>query len=172
MPGYNPKDYEDVDTRLHKFWAAYPNGRIYTELVSHTETQFIVHAYAYRDLDDDVASATGYAEETVGTSNVNKTSALENCETSAIGRALANLGLSPKGSRPSQEEMEKADRSKPAIDGVAADALANTMSQAPSLTVLAQLGKKLSTYEMPDEIRAALREVYNARKQELEGVKS
>jgi hypothetical protein len=54
--------------------------------------------------------ATGLAEERVGSSHINKTSALENCETSAIGRCLANLGLSAKGNRPSDIEMSKADR--------------------------------------------------------------
>ena len=170
MPAWNPNDYETVDDRLHKFWDAHPDGRIFTELVAHTDTQFIVKAYAYRDVDSEMPAATGYAEERVGSSTVNKTSALENCETSAIGRALANLGLSPKGSRPSREEMTKADRSKPRLDGTAADALANTMSAAPSLQVLAQLAEKAATYEMADELRAALRDVYIARKHELEGV--
>lgn len=172
MPGFNPNDYETVDDRLHKFWSEWPDGRIETELVSHTETQFIVKAHAYRLETDEFPAATGYAEERVGTSTVNKTSALENCETSAIGRALANLGLSPKGSRPSREEMGKAERSKPRLDGTAADALANTMSSAPSLQVLAQLAEKAATYEMPDDLRAALRDVYLTRKHELEGVKA
>jgi hypothetical protein len=56
---------------------------------------------------DGVAWATGYAEETVTSRGVNQTSALENCETSAIGRALANAGYAPKGKRPSREEMSK-----------------------------------------------------------------
>ena len=56
--------------------------------------------------------ASGYAEEVVGSSKVNTTSALENCETSSIGRALANAGFSPKGSRPSAQEMNKIERVK------------------------------------------------------------
>lgn len=163
-------DYETVDERLHKFWDAHPNGRMMTELVLNTETQYIVKACAYRDADNEVPAATGYAEEQVGSSKVNEDSALENCETSAIGRALANLGFSPKGARPSQEEMEKSERQRPRLDGTAADALANTMAAAPSLQVLEQLGAKAKAYEMADELRAALREVYLARKHELEGV--
>jgi hypothetical protein len=101
------ENYETVDERIHKFHATYSEGRILTELIAHSETQFIVKAMAYVG---DVLRATGLAEERVGSSHINKTSALENCETSAIGRCLANLGLSAKGNRPSDIEMSKADR--------------------------------------------------------------
>jgi hypothetical protein len=70
-------------------------------------TRYIVKAYLFKDAGDSVAWATGYAEETVSQRGVNQTSALENCETSAIGRALANAGYAPKGKRPSREEMTK-----------------------------------------------------------------
>lgn len=169
MPAYKPTDYEDVDTRLHKFWEKYPTGRMHTELVSHTDTQFIVKAYAYRDDEDEAPASTGYAEERVGSTHVNKTSALENCETSAVGRALANLGLSPKGARPSQEEMEKAGRVTVAAD---VDAIENAMRTAPSLAVLLQVGEKAGNQDMTDEQRKHLRGVYLERKAELEEVKA
>ena len=56
--------------------------------------------------------ATGYAEEVRGAGNVNRTSHVENCETSAIGRALANCGMagSDMSKRPSREEMTKVQR--------------------------------------------------------------
>jgi hypothetical protein len=101
------ENYETVDERIHKFHATYSEGRILTELIAYSDTQFIVKAMAYVG---DVLRATGLAEERVGSSYINKTSALENCETSAIGRCLANLGLSAKGNRPSDIEMSKADR--------------------------------------------------------------
>jgi len=101
------ENYETVDERIHKFHATYSEGRILTELIAYSDTQFIVKAMAYVG---DVLRATGLAEERVGSSHINKTSALENCETSAIGRCLANLGLSAKGNRPSDIEMSKADR--------------------------------------------------------------
>lgn len=100
------KDYEPVEDRLAKFWADHPEGRVLTELLPASEGEFIVKAYAYRNTQEEVA-ATGLAHEVIGQGNVNKTSALENCETSAIGRALANLGYAPKGKRPSREEMQK-----------------------------------------------------------------
>ena len=60
----------------------------------------------------DTRIATGYAEETRGAGNVNRTSHVENCETSAIGRALANAGYagSDMTKRPSREEMAKVNR--------------------------------------------------------------
>jgi hypothetical protein len=76
-------------------------------------SRYIVKAYLYKDASDGVAWATGYAEETVSSRGVNQTSALENCETSAIGRALANAGYAPKGKRPSREEMSKVVAQKP-----------------------------------------------------------
>ena len=63
----------------------------------------------------DTRIATGYAEETRGAGNVNRTSHVENCETSAIGRALANAGYagSDMTKRPSREEMSKVARTAP-----------------------------------------------------------
>ena len=64
--------------------------------------------------------ATGYAEEVRGAGNVNRTSHVENCETSAIGRALANCGMagSDMSKRPSREEMSKVQRTSngPAVE--------------------------------------------------------
>jgi hypothetical protein len=69
--------------------------------------RYIVKAYLFKTSSDGVAWATGYAEEKITDRGVNSTSALENCETSAIGRALANAGYAAKGKRPSREEMSK-----------------------------------------------------------------
>jgi hypothetical protein len=102
-----------VEVRLEKFIKDYPSFRIATELEVVEATRYIVKAYLFKDASDGVAWATGYAEETVTTRGVNQTSALENCETSAIGRALANAGYAPKGKRPSREEMSKVVAAKP-----------------------------------------------------------
>jgi hypothetical protein len=104
---FNLADYEPVEVRLEKFIKDYPAFRISTELEVVEATRYIVKAYLFKDASDGVAWATGYAEETVTSRGVNQTSALENCETSAIGRALANAGYAPKGKRPSREEMSK-----------------------------------------------------------------
>jgi hypothetical protein len=104
---WNLNDYEPVEDRLAKFWNDFPAGRIETELLAHVGDRFIVFARLYRDAVDTLVASTGMAEETITERGVNSTSALENCETSAIGRALANFGYAPKGKRPSREEMAK-----------------------------------------------------------------
>ena len=102
-------DYEPVEERLARFWAEHPNGRVFTELVNGSAAgeSVIMVASVYKDKADLYPDATGYAQETPGSNPVNKTSWIENCETSAIGRALANMGYAPKGARPSREEMQK-----------------------------------------------------------------
>jgi len=104
---FNLADYEPVEERLAKFIKDFPDFRIATELESVSNDRYIVKAYLYRTFADGVAFSTGLAEETVSAKGVNSTSALENCETSAIGRALANAGYAPKGKRASREEMIK-----------------------------------------------------------------
>jgi hypothetical protein len=104
---FNLADYEPVEVRLEKFIKDYPDFRVSTELEVIETNRYVVKAYLFKNSTDTVAWATGLAEETVTSRGVNQTSALENCETSAIGRALANAGYAPKGKRPSREEMTK-----------------------------------------------------------------
>ena len=121
---FNLADYEPVEVRLEKFIKDYPTFRIATELELVEKDRYIVKAYLYKVDSDVIAWSTGYAEETVSSRGVNQTSALENCETSAIGRALANAGYAPKGKRPSREEMTKVVATKvakPPVQEVKAD---------------------------------------------------
>jgi hypothetical protein len=104
---FNLADYETVESRLEKFWKEFPDGRVSTELEVCEAHRYVIKAYLYRTFLDTVAYSTGYAEEKDSDRGVNATSALENCETSAIGRALANAGFATKGKRPSREEMVK-----------------------------------------------------------------
>jgi hypothetical protein len=106
---WNLEDYETVESRLVKWWEMFPMGRIQTELISATESRFIVITRLYRDDVDSTPYATGLAEETISDRGVNSTSALENAETSSIGRAISNGGIASK-KRPSRQEMEKVAR--------------------------------------------------------------
>ena len=107
---FNLEDYETVEERLIKFWKDHPDGQIHTELLDSANGRFIVMARLFRTEADSRPWTSGLAEETIQGRGVNATSALENCETSAIGRALANAGYATKGKRPSMEEMQKVQR--------------------------------------------------------------
>ena len=109
---FNLADYETVESRLEKWWKDYPDGRVATKIEQATDNRYIVSAELYRTEADAKAYATGLASENVSDRGVNSTSALENCETSAIGRALANAGYAAKGKRASREEMTKVVRSE------------------------------------------------------------
>jgi hypothetical protein len=139
--GFNLDDYEPVEARLEKFWKDYADGRIETELLEASKDRFIVMARLYRTEADAKCWTTGIAEETVAQRGVNQTSALENCETSAIGRALANAGYATKGKRPSLQEMQKVVKAndKPTYgapgsrSAAVVDVLRNTEWTAPKL---------------------------------------
>jgi len=104
---FNIEDYEPVEARLSRFWELHAeDGRIETELVSHNNGHYIVKAIVFVG---DRQVATGLADEHTEAKGVNSRNALENAETSAIGRALANFNFAPKGKRPSREEMVKAN---------------------------------------------------------------
>ena len=109
---FNLEDYETVEERLVKFWKDYPDGQIHTKLLEHNAGRFIVEASIYRTEADARAWTNGLAEETIQGRGVNATSALENCETSAIGRALANAGYATKNKRASRQEMAKVAAAK------------------------------------------------------------
>jgi hypothetical protein len=106
---FNLSDYEDVDTRIHKFYETYPDGAIETELISNDEEKGVVvfRATCFRTYVDVKPSAIGYARGSRKDRGVDRDFWFENCETSAIGRCLANLGLSAKGKRASSLEMAK-----------------------------------------------------------------
>ena len=107
---FNPADYASVQERLPLFWKDCPRGRIITEIIVDDGTRIVMKAYLFADIADPVPTTTGYAEEIRGSSMVNKTSAMENTETSAIGRALSNYQFQGAKNRASLEEMVKVYR--------------------------------------------------------------
>lgn len=100
------KEYAEVAERVKAFRKLYPEGRILTEIVKNEDGVIIMRAVV--STEEFKVVATGYAQEKEGTSNINRFSALENCETSAVGRALGFLGLTGGGSIASYEEVSNA----------------------------------------------------------------
>jgi len=111
---FDLSQYETVDGRLHKWWKEIPDGKLETEIIEASQSRFIVICKLYRTEADPKPYSTGIASETVSDRGVNANFALPNCETSAIGRAISNAGLSPKGKRPSREEMTSVASYSPA----------------------------------------------------------
>lgn len=118
MAQFNLNDYETVEERLRRFWSSEiaEDARIIT--VNHTTSQdravgtWVVEARLYLNQEDqarNLPKTTGWAFEVDGVGMANKTSALENAETSAIGRCLANYTFSGN-KRVTREEMEKVQR--------------------------------------------------------------
>lgn len=107
---FSPDQYATVADRLELFYARYPEGRVNTELVAREDGEITFKALIYRSASETLAAATGWASEREGDGDINTVACLENTETSAVGRALANLGFTASTKRPSREEMEKATR--------------------------------------------------------------
>ncbi len=99
------KQYAEVAERVKAFRKLYPDGIIATELVKYEGGEIIMRALVSAE---GRTLATGYAHEKEGTSTINRTSALENCETSAVGRALGFLGLTGGDTIASFEEVSNA----------------------------------------------------------------
>jgi hypothetical protein len=102
------KDYVMVKDRIIHFNEEYPNGCIRSKMVDRIDNIVIFEATVIPDVDKPERYFTGHAEEEIGSSQINKTSALENCETSAIGRALAMMGIGVDESFASGDEVANA----------------------------------------------------------------
>ena len=110
--GFDNTGYATVAERVRLFYSAHPLGRIETQLVERTENEIVFKALVFRGPNDSAPGATGWASERVGDSEINAVACLENTETSAVGRALANLGFTASRERASAEEIAKASRAR------------------------------------------------------------
>jgi hypothetical protein len=131
-PDFDPTAYAPVAERIRLFYERHPLGRIETELVSRDEHEVLFKALVFRDESDTRPAATGWASEREGDGEVNLAACLENTETSAVGRALANLGFTASRQRPSREEMEKAQRARSRLARAASRVAEPAISFAPT----------------------------------------
>ena len=102
------KPYVMVKDRVIHFNNEYPNGCIRSKLVDRIDSVVIFEATVIPDVDKPERFFNGHAEEEMGSSQINQTSALENCETSAIGRVLAMMGIGVNESFASGDEVANA----------------------------------------------------------------
>lgn len=165
MARFNLDDYETVEERLKRFWKQYPNGRVQTALVTtegdRERKQWIVQSFLFRTSDPDEPSfASGLAFEIDGTAGANQTSALENAETSSLGRALANGGFSGN-KRASREEMAKANRGN--VTAMPLQKAAIDPQNAANLEQLNAMWAEAVATGQSKELQAA----FTARKKEL-----
>ena len=149
MANFNLADYETVEERIKRFYKDHPDGRILTEnlttLQDRQVSTWVVKASIYLTIDEQALGApkaTGLAYEIDSAKGPQATSALEVCETSAIGRALANAGYSGN-KRASREEMAKVQRgatpTAPSFDPSARDAVVKQIANATTKDQLRQI---------------------------------
>ena len=116
MAGFNLQDYETVEERIRRFYKDNPDGRIITDNITTLQDRqvgtWVTRSWVYLTAEDQekgLPKASGLAFEVDSNKGPQATSALEVCETSSIGRGLANAGYSGN-KRASRTEMEKVQR--------------------------------------------------------------
>lgn len=164
------KEYAEVNQRILAFWELFPNGRIVTEVTT-TDTRCDCRCEVYREAGVPNPAATGHAfEEKKGT--INSTSYVENCETSAIGRALGILGIGATQAIASKEELEGAlalqAKPEPRRDNSELNDLVKQLAAKEGISVSEAAAHVVQTYGNPKEMGdAAYKALLFALKQEV-----
>jgi hypothetical protein len=162
MAHFNLADYQTVQERIDLLKATYPESRIVNRMIHIDETSIIVECSIYLKADDTLPTCVDLAHEVKDASPVNRTSWVENCTTSSTGRSISLLGgpFSPKGKRPSREEMAKVQRANNAAQVTAED-----IQKASTVAELTDLWSRAT--DSGDASK--LIEKFTARKKELGG---
>lgn len=187
------KDYVDVAERIRAWYEAYPNGRIETAVLEHSDKRVVIEAKAYRgETPDEKPAGVGHsAMQIPGSTPYTRGSEIENCETSAVGRSLVMAGLPSKRIASDDEIRSKAGVAKPSpaqerenqkindeeilraasevFDGPSPAAIewADAINGAVSVTELAKIGQQIATAKISDEDKNYLQSVYKSRKAAL-----
>ncbi len=145
---FDLSDYQSVQDRIEIFWKNFPNGCIINELVLTNDKETIIKCSIWKEKGGVMPDAVDYAQESITEKGVNKFSSLENCATSATGRAISLLGgeMSPSKKRASQHEMLKAARQREWL------VEANMLFDAKDLNGLRALYKEAMNCYCPENI--------------------
>lgn len=161
------KDYVLVSDRILYFNENYENGSIHTELLTDPGNELIViRATVFPDASNYHRKFTGYSQERVGEGFINKTSALENAETSAVGRALAMMGIGVIESIASADEINKAINHKVLTTNVE-----SKFATPKQIEWLRKEARKVSGFEHNDDVDKWIEETIGAMPQKL-GIRS
>jgi hypothetical protein len=166
MPQFNLQDYETVEERIKRWYKDNPEGRIVTDNITTLQDRqvgtWVTKSYVYLNADDQargLPKATGLAFEIDSSKGPQATSALEVCETSSIGRALANANYSGN-KRASRTEMEKVARGKTPVAPLK-DWLVMAQSMGDDLDGLRLLYSEAKTANAPKETLDRIAEIAN-----------
>jgi hypothetical protein len=195
------KDYVDVAERIRAWYESHPNGRIETRIVEHNEKRVVIEARVYRGtkgdsvpsdelgfMDDRPAGIGHSAMQIPGATPYTRGSEIENCETSAVGRALVMAGLPSKRIASDDEIRAKREDSprdtdqygeiketktkkvaaKPTeAEQVAADEWASTIANAGTVDELSKIGLDISKTTLGVDARKYLADVYKVKREAL-----
>lgn len=169
MPRFDLESYVQVKERVAKFRSDHPLWALRSEIVAIDSERVVVRAW----IEDETGRclAVGHAEEIRDSTPVNKTSPLENGETSAWGRALANLGYEVDKSIASREDMEKVERAGKGTGqagGRAAPAAERSGTPAPP-PAAQERARDIALGKARDDLWAKVDGLSRAEKEQLKG---
>jgi|SRR5690625_154766 len=148
---FRASDYVDVAERIRLFYDRYPEGSIQTEMVSLDGDLVVFRALVYRDRED-THPTTGWAHEREGVGHVNKRNFIENCETSAIGRALANMNFPRSRTHSSRRGVARGRATPEQLEELRSLASAEVVSPEIRARLSARLEEGLDTAQAADAI--------------------
>ena len=159
------KQYVEVKERIKYFRENFKDWALTSEILELTDTRCVIKSTVLNDKDRVIA--TGIAYEILGSSHINKTSFVENCETSSNGRALANLGVMIETSIASADEVKYAkDQEKKLKIEKLTDAKFSAMIVAIGEGKGDTVKERLCKYKMSEKQQAKIDELLSDKKVE------
>ena len=160
------KEYVEVNERVKYFVREYVGWSIETELLSNVD-EICVFKATIKDETGRVM-ATGHAYEKESSSFINKTSYIENCETSAVGRALGFLGIGIDTSIASGDEAANAVKNQPSSSGGKVD-FDKVRAEVKKITTVSELSGYWDSLNLSEKQKQILRADFNKRREEIKG---